>query len=100
MDPRSLFDGSIVAIDPDRRPRVVAVDRDGQKRLITTNENFASPVAVDLAPGPRLFVADSFGIENRDCSIISVDPANGSQRLVAAGVLNERDDSSSRRASS
>jgi RTX calcium-binding nonapeptide repeat (4 copies) len=135
MDPRSLFDGSIVAIDPDKPggpttnqtlvsnnqisgpdlfdeplgitvspagrifvadagiPGVIAVDPDdGQQRLVSTNDNLASPVAIDLAPGPRLFVADSFGIQNRDGSIIAVNPANGQQSLVAAGVINERDD--------
>jgi sugar lactone lactonase YvrE len=77
----------------DARARVIAVDPDdGRQRLISENENFASPVAIDLAPGPRLFVADSFGVENRDGSIIAVNPANGSQSLVAAGVVNERED--------
>jgi Ca2+-binding RTX toxin-like protein len=76
----------------DARGRVIAVDRDGQQRLIAENELFASPVSIDLAPGPRLFVADSFGTENRDGSIIRVDPANGAQRLVASGVINERED--------
>ena len=73
-------------------PGVIAVDRDGQQRLIASGENFASPVAIDLAPGPRLFVADAFGIQDRDGSIIRVDPANGSQSFVAAGVINERED--------
>lgn len=73
-------------------PGVIAVDRDGQQRLVASGELFASPVAIDLAPGPRLFVADTFGTENRDGSIISVNPANGSQSLVAAGVINERED--------
>ena len=76
----------------DARGRVIAVDRDGQRRLITEGDNLASPVAIDLAPGPRLFVADSFGSENRDGSIVAVNPANGSQSLIAAGVINERDD--------
>jgi Ca2+-binding RTX toxin-like protein len=76
----------------DARGRVIAVDREGQQRLITEGDNLASPVAIDLAPGPRLVVADSFGIDNRDGSIIAVDPANGSQSFVAAGVVNERDD--------
>jgi Ca2+-binding RTX toxin-like protein len=73
-------------------PGVIAVNRDGQQRLLTAGENFASPVAIDIAPGPRLFVADSFGVQNRDGSIIAVNPANGSQSFVAAGVVNERDD--------
>jgi RTX calcium-binding nonapeptide repeat (4 copies) len=73
-------------------PGVIAVDREGQQRLVASGELFASPVAIDLAPGPRLFVADTFGTENRDGSIISVNPANGSQSLVAAGVINERED--------
>ena len=73
-------------------PGVIAVDRRGQQRLIASGENFASPVAIDLAPGPRLFVADAFGIQDRDGSIISVNPANGSQSLVASGVINERED--------
>ena len=73
-------------------PGVIAVDRRGQQRLIASGENFASPVAIDLAPGPRLFVADTFGIQDRDGSIISVNPANGSQSFVAAGVINERED--------
>ena len=76
----------------DARGRVVAVDRAGQQRLVTEGDNLASPVAIDLAPGPRLFVADSFGTQGRDGSIVSVDPANGAQRFVAAGVINERDD--------
>ena len=134
MDPGSLFGGSIVAIDPEKRgvpttnqtlvsnnqisgpdlfdtplgltvspagrifvadagvPSVIAVDRDGGQRLVASGELFASPVAIDLAPGPRLFVADTFGTENRDGSIVSVNPANGSQSLVAAGVINERED--------
>ena len=73
-------------------PGVIAVDREGQQRLIASDELFASPVAIDLAPGPRLFVADAFGTDNRDGSIVSVNPATGSQSLVAAGVINERDD--------
>jgi hypothetical protein len=73
-------------------PGVIAVDRRGQQRLVASGANFASPVAVDLAPGPRLFVADTFGIEDRDGSIIRVDPANGQQSLVASGVINERED--------
>jgi Ca2+-binding RTX toxin-like protein len=73
-------------------PGVIAVDRDGQQRLIASGENFASPVAIDLAPGPRLFVADAFGIQDRDGSIIRVDPANGQQSFVASGVINERED--------
>ena len=72
-------------------PGVIAVDRDGQQRLVASGENFASPVAIDLAPG-RLFVADAFGIPDRDGSIISVNPANGAQSLVAAGVINVRED--------
>jgi hypothetical protein len=73
-------------------PGVIAVDRRGQQRLIASGENFASPVAIDLAPGPRLFVADAFGTPGRDGSIVRVDPANGQQSLVAAGVVNERED--------
>jgi hypothetical protein len=73
-------------------PGVVAVDKKGRQRLVTSGDNLASPVAIDLAPGPRLFVADAFGIQNRDGSIIAVNPANGSQSFVAAGVINERDD--------
>jgi DNA-binding beta-propeller fold protein YncE len=73
-------------------PGVIAVDRQGQQRLVASGENFASPVAIDLAPGPRLFVADTFGIQDRDGSIIRVDPANGQQSLVASGVINERED--------
>ena len=73
-------------------PGVIAVDRDGQQRLVASGENFASPVAIDLAPGPRLFVADAFGIQDRDGSIIRVDPANGQQSFVAAGVINDRED--------
>jgi hypothetical protein len=77
----------------DARARVIAVDPDdGQQRLVSENDNFASPVAIDLAPGPRLFVADTFGIDNRGASIISVNPANGTQSLVAFGVINEPDD--------
>jgi hemolysin type calcium-binding protein len=134
MDPRSLFGGSIVAIDPHKRgapqtnqtlisnhqisgpdlfdtplgltvspegrmfvadagvPGVIAVDKKGRQRLVTSGDNFASPVAIDIAPGPRLFVADAFGTQNRDGSIIAVNPANGAQSFVAAGVINERDD--------
>jgi len=73
-------------------PGVIAVNREGQQRLLTSGENFASPVAIDIAPGPRLFVADSFGVQNRDGSIIAVNPANGSQSFIAAGVINKRDD--------
>jgi Ca2+-binding RTX toxin-like protein len=73
-------------------PGVIAVDRRGQQRLIASGGNFASPAAIDLAPGPRLFVADTLGIQGRDGSIVSVNPANGSQSLVAAGVINERED--------
>jgi hypothetical protein len=73
-------------------PGVIAVDRRGQQRLIASGENLASPVAIDVAPGPRLFVADAFGVQDRDGSIVAVNPANGSQSLVAAGVINERDD--------
>ena len=73
-------------------PGVIAVDRDGQQRLVASGDLFASPAAIDLAPGPRLFVADTFGTENRDGSIIAVNPGNGSQSLVAAGVINERED--------
>ena len=73
-------------------PGVIAVNREGQQRLVTSGENLASPVAIDIAPGPRLFVADSFGVQNRDGSIIAVNPANGTQSFIAAGVINERDD--------
>ena len=73
-------------------PGVIAVDRDGQQRLVSASDMLASPVAIDLAPGPRLFVADAFGLDGRDGSIIRVDPANGQQSLVAAGVINETDD--------
>jgi hemolysin type calcium-binding protein len=95
-----LFDTPLGLTVSDRRifvadagvPGVIAVDRRGQQRLIASGENFASPVAIDLAPGPRLFVADAFGVQSRDGSIIRVDPANGSQSLVASGVINERED--------
>jgi hypothetical protein len=73
-------------------PGVVAVDKKGRQRLVTSGDNLASPVAIDLAPGPRLFVADAFGIQNRDGSIVAVNPANGSQSFVTAGVINGRDD--------
>jgi hypothetical protein len=73
-------------------PGVVAVDRKGRQRLVTSGDNFASPVAIDIGPGPRLFVADAFGIQNRDGSIIAVNPANGSQSFITSGVINERDD--------
>jgi Ca2+-binding RTX toxin-like protein len=72
-------------------PGIVTVDRrTGRQRLLTSGDNLASPAAIDT--GPSLFVADSFGIQNRDGSIIAVNPANGDQSLVAAGVINERDD--------
>ena len=73
-------------------PGVIAVNRDGQQRLVTSGENLVSPVAIDIAPGPRLFVADTFGIQNRDGSIVAVNPGNGDQSFVEAGVINERDD--------
>ena len=78
---------SVIAVDPD----------DGQQRLVSSNaisgpDNLASPAALAIGPGPRLFVADFFGLEDRDGSILEVDPANGQQRLVAAGTVNERDD--------
>jgi sugar lactone lactonase YvrE len=135
MDPSSLFGGSIVAINPNKRgapqtnqkllsnnqisgpdlfdtpvgiavnssgrifvadagvPGVIAVDpRTGRQRLVTSGDNFASPWAIDIGPGPRLFVADTFGIQDRDGSIIAVNPANGDQSFIAAGVINERDD--------
>jgi Ca2+-binding RTX toxin-like protein len=73
-------------------PGVVAVDRRGRQRLVTSGNNLTSPVAIALGPGPSLFVADSFGIQGRDGSIVAVNSGNGGQSLVAAGVINERDD--------
>jgi Ca2+-binding RTX toxin-like protein len=72
----------VITVDPD----------DGQQRLISANDNFAFPLALDLAPGPRLLVADASGIGDRGAAVISVDPANGAQRVVADALINETDD--------
>ena len=57
---------------------------------MTSGDNFASPVALDIAAGPRLIVADTEP-EPRRLDHLG-QPANGSQGFTTAGVINERDD--------
>lgn len=81
----------------DRTGAVIEVDpATGEQRMISSNalsleDYLSSPLGLTVGGGGRIFVADTFGQDGRDGSVIEIEPANGEQRLVAASPFNERD---------
>ena len=89
-----LFEAPLgLTVSPEGRIFVADADIPGSspstatagQRLIAANNNLASPVAIDLAPGPRLFVADSLGSRAATARSSRSTPPTGSRASSPPG---------------